>query len=113
MSLCGNWQLMLCACVLSHFSHVRLFPTLWTVDCQAPLSMGFSQQEYWSGAMPSLRGSSWPRDQPKSPASPALAGGFFITTATWEATDLDEQKNTHSFLSALLGLFKPSKVALI
>ena len=30
-------------------SHVRLFATLWTVAHQAPLSMGFSRQEYWSG----------------------------------------------------------------
>ena len=30
-------------------SHVRLFATPWTVACQAPLSMGFSRQEYWSG----------------------------------------------------------------
>ena len=29
--------------------HVQLFTTLWTVDCQAPLSMGFFRQEYWSG----------------------------------------------------------------
>ena len=36
-------------CVLSHFSHVQLFVTLWTVAHQAPLSMGFSRQEYWSG----------------------------------------------------------------
>ena len=35
--------------VLSHFSCVRLFVTLWTVACQAPLSMGFSRQESWSG----------------------------------------------------------------
>ena len=35
-------------CVLSHFSHVRLFVMLWTIP-QAPLSMGFSRQEYWSG----------------------------------------------------------------
>ena len=35
-------------CVLSCFSHVRLFATLWTVAHQAPLSMGFSRQEYWS-----------------------------------------------------------------
>ena len=37
------------ACVLSRFSHVRLFVTLWTVDFQASQSMGFSRQEYWSG----------------------------------------------------------------
>ena len=35
--------------VLSHFSHVWLFETLWTVARQAPWSMGFSRQEYWSG----------------------------------------------------------------
>ena len=40
--------------VLSHFSHVRLFATLWTVAHEAPLSMGFSRQEYWSG-LPSPR----------------------------------------------------------
>ena len=34
---------------LSCFSRVWLFATLWTVACQAPLSMGFSRQEYWSG----------------------------------------------------------------
>ena len=35
--------------MLSHFSHVRLFATLWTMAHQAPLSMEFSRQEYWSG----------------------------------------------------------------
>ena len=40
---------MLCACVLSCFSCVQLFATLWTVACQLPLSMGFSRQEYRSG----------------------------------------------------------------
>ena len=36
-------------CVLSHFSYVQLFVTPWTVANQAPLSMGFPRQEYWSG----------------------------------------------------------------
>ena len=36
-------------CMLSGFTCVQLFATLWTVDCQAPLSMGFFRQEYWSG----------------------------------------------------------------
>ena len=36
-------------CMLSHFSCVWLFVTLWTVAHQASLSMGFSKQEYWSG----------------------------------------------------------------
>ena len=39
----------MCVLVLSCFSHVRLFATPWTVACQAPLSMEFSRQEYWSG----------------------------------------------------------------
>ena len=34
--------------VLSHFSHVQLFATLWTIACQVSLSMGFCRQEYWS-----------------------------------------------------------------
>ena len=36
-------------CVLSHFSSVRLFVTPWTATSQAPLSIGFPQQEYWYG----------------------------------------------------------------
>ena len=35
--------------MLSCFSRVQLFATLWTVACQAPLSKGFYRQEYWSG----------------------------------------------------------------
>ena len=48
------------ACMLSHFSHVWLFASLWTVAHQASPSMRFSSQEYWSG-LP--RGSFWCRDQ--------------------------------------------------
>ena len=53
------------ACVLSRFSHVWLFATIWIVAHQAALSMGFSRKEYWSVewvAMPSSRGSSQLRD---------------------------------------------------
>ena len=35
--------------LLSHFSRVRLCVTIWTAACQAPLSVGFSRQGYWSG----------------------------------------------------------------
>ena len=35
--------------MLSHFNHVQLFVTPWTVALQAPLPMGFSRQEYWRG----------------------------------------------------------------
>ena len=48
----------LCICMISSFSRVQLFVTLWT---KAPLSMGFSRQKYWS-AMPFSRGSSQPRN---------------------------------------------------
>ena len=50
--------------VCESLSHVRLFATLWTVAHQAPLSMGFSRQEYWNGLpFPPLGESSKPRDQ--------------------------------------------------
>ena len=59
--------------MLSHFNCVQLFATLWTIAHQAPLSMGFSRQEYWSG-LPCLppRDLSEPAIEPASPASHAL-----------------------------------------
>ena len=64
----------------------------WTVACQAPLSKGFSRQEYRSG-FPSLPPGDFPGPgiKPKSPASPTLAGGFFTTGATWQAPYLSYQ----------------------
>ena len=38
----------MCACILSRFSSVQLFATIWIVACQVPLSMEFSRQEYWN-----------------------------------------------------------------
>ena len=73
-------------CVLSLFSHVQLFVTPWTVACQAPLSMGFSRQEYWSGLpCPPPGDLPDPGIEPVPIMSPALAGRFFTTSATWEA----------------------------
>jgi len=67
-------------------SHVQLFATLWTIACQAPLSMGFTWQEYWSGVpFPTPGDLPSPGIKPKSLTSPALAGRFFTTSATWEA----------------------------
>ena len=61
-------------------SRVQLFATPWTVACQAPLSMEFSRQEYWSGLpFPSPGDLPDPRIEPVSFAFPALAGGFFTT----------------------------------
>ena len=70
-------------CCAQMLSRIRLFVTSWTVAHQAPLSMGFSRQEYWNG-LPFLS----PGDLPHpgmGPVSPALAGRFFTTSATWEA----------------------------
>ena len=72
--------------MLSCFSHVLFFATLWTVACQAPLSMGFSRQEYWSGSpCPPPGDLSDPEIEPTSLTSPALAEGFFTTSVSWEA----------------------------
>ena len=71
-------------CILSHFSLVGLFATLWTTACQAALPMEFSRREYWSGSSRfSPADFSNPGIEPASPASPALAGRFFTTRATW------------------------------
>ena len=61
--------------VLSRFSRVRLFATVWTVARQAPLSMGFSREEYCSGlSFPILGDLPGPGIEPTSPISPTLAG---------------------------------------
>ena len=71
-----------CACLHTKSLQSCLF--LWNFmdcTCQAPLSMGFSRQEFWS-RLPCP-----PSDQgirPMSLTSPVLVGGFFITNATWE-----------------------------
>ena len=62
--------------------------TQWTVTCQAPLSMGFSRQGYWSG-LPCPPSGDLPNPgiELTSLMSPALAGGFFTTGTTWEQID--------------------------
>ena len=67
-------------------THVQLFVTLWTVACQAPMSMGFSTQDYWSG-LPCLPSGDLPDSGMESVSRrfPALAGRFFTTSTTWEA----------------------------
>ena len=70
-------------CSAQSLSHVRLFAAPWTVACQAPLSMGFSRQEYWNrlpfpppGDLPN------PGIEAESLVPPELAGGFFTSCAT-------------------------------
>ena len=57
-------------------SRIRLFATPWTVAHEAPLSMGFSRQEHWSG-LPFLPPGDLP-DPGIEPVCPALTGGFFM-----------------------------------
>ena len=66
-----------------HLSYVQFSATVWTVACQAPLSMGFSQLGYRSGLpFPSPGDLPDPGIKPTSPASPALAGTLFTTSTT-------------------------------
>ena len=72
----------MCVCQLSH----RLFETLWTMAHQAPLSMGFSRQEYWSGLpCPPLGDLPNPVIKPASFISPVLQADALPPSATWEA----------------------------
>ena len=73
-------------CLLSYFNHAQLFVALWTIACQALLSMELSRQEYWSGlAFSPSRSLPNPGIEPRFFMSPALAGRFFTTKDTWEA----------------------------
>ena len=64
------------------YSVVKLCPTLWapwSVAHQAPLSIGFSRQEYWNGlSFPFPGDLPKPGIEPVSPAAPALAGTFYM-----------------------------------
>ena len=62
--------------MLSRFSHVRLCATLWSVACQAPLSMEFSRQEYWSGL---------PRPSPGNHLDPEREPAPFMPLCHWQA----------------------------
>ena len=76
-----------CVCVLSC---VGLSAAPWTGACQAPLPIEFSRQEYWSGRpLPTLGDLLDPGIKPTSPASQALASGFFTTSTPEEVSNID------------------------
>ena len=85
-TICENYLFGSVSCVCPQWlSCVQLFATLWTAACQAPLSMGFSRQDYWS-ELPFPSAGDLP-DLGIKPMAPALAGRFvylfiylFITT---------------------------------
>ena len=92
--------------MLSCFGPVWLFATLWTVGAQAPLPMGFSRQEYWSGLpYPTPEYLPNPGLKPMSRMSPALAGRFFTTSTTWEVL---REKNSFLFVYLLVSLHQCS-----
>ena len=77
-----------CACVLSCFSRVWLYATLWAVTCQAPLSMEYSRQEYWGGLPISYSresSHSWPRDQIHMSSFSCTGRWILYLCAPWEA----------------------------
>ena len=77
---------IVCACMLSSFSHVELFVTPRTVDCQTPLSVGFFRQEYWRGLpCPPPGNLPDPGIKPGSLMAPVLSSGFFTASASWES----------------------------
>ena len=80
--------------MISHFGRVQLFAALWTVARQAPPSREFSRQEHWSGlpCLSSRRGLPDPGIEFTSLTSPASAGRFFTTSATWESSSREELK---------------------
>ena len=93
-----KWIYQFRVCALSCFTHVCLFETPWTVAHQAPPSMGFSRQEYWSGVpCPPPGDLPHPGMEPVSLMSPALAGGFFTTSATWDVLLLHVQFSSVQF----------------
>ena len=73
------------------------------IACQAPLSMGFSRQEYWSGLpCPPPGDLPDPEIKPMSLTFPALAGRFFTTSATWEdSQSVSRPPNSTAFFSSL------------
>ena len=77
-----SYRNILTMCMLSHFSRVQFFVNQWTIALQAPRSTGFSRQEYWSG-LPLLSLGDLPNTgiEPTPLLSPAMAGGFFTTSA--------------------------------
>ena len=105
---------------VEHFSRVQLFVSLWTVAHQAPLSMGFSRQEYWSG-LPCLP----PRDLPNPGMEPTSftspTSGRFLPLAppakpplvniqpkVWRLS-FDSLQNSLSLSSSFLSSILPGK----
>ena len=94
-----------CVCLIAQLC--LTFCTPWSVGRQAPPSMGFSGQEYWSGLPFSTPGDLLDLGiKPASLASPALAGRFFTTSITWDAHSSKEQ--ARFICSTVVSIWLPS-----
>ena len=105
-----------CVCVCVHaksLCRVRLFPILWTVAFQAPLSMGFSRQVYWSGLL-------WP--PPGDLPNPGIEPGYIMSTCIGRqvlyhwchlGTPLHTHTHTHTPTSSLSIIFCPWTLRLL
>ena len=79
--------------VVETLSCVQLFVTPWTIACQAPLSMGFSRQEYWTGL---------PFPPPGDLPSPGIKPGFPALLADFLPTELSGKPRDHNICGKLL-----------
>ena len=85
-----------------YLSPISFWATPWTVARQAPLSMGFSRQEYWSGVTcPPPGDLPDPGIEPMSLPSPAFAGRFFTMSTPWETLDLLSFTQLSSYLTII------------
>ena len=81
---------------------ISFWATPWTIARQAPLSMGFSRQGYWSGVpCPPPGDLPDPGIEPMSLPSPAFAGRFFTMSTPWEALDLLSFTQLSSYLTII------------
>ena len=95
-------------CVLSRFSRARLFATLWTVAHQAPLSMGFSRQGYWSGLpFPSPGDLPDPGIESTSPATPALQVDSLLLSH-WMSPFIWQRETKQALVIILMRVLIPS-----
>ena len=100
-----------CVCVCACANSLQSCPTfflvmLWTMARQAPLSIEFSRQECWSELSCPLPGDlPNPKIEPTSLMSPALAGGFFTTSTTWNFICRIFSNWTHQILLVIFIFF--------